>query len=209
MVRSSFVGRTFWGLQFGRAASGGALALQPPCATRSAPEFEGAWRRSALARSCRALTGSDQSNEDVMYSKMWRIKRCCVLKNVGYTTSFNTQHLSLRSYWRVSRSARIRLPLHSSSSHPNWISPSHPHGISIFFFSIKIVSCNLLLTNCILQPPFNPEFFWGQFSRQPFLAWKKRANIQVGLDWNRTCPGALKGGIESRVSCKLDMSRLQ
>jgi len=144
---------------------------------------------------------------------MWRIKRCCVLKDVEYTTSFNTQHLFVRSYWRISRKraarARIRLPLHSSSSHPNGISPSNPYGISTFFYSIKSVSCNPLLTNCILQTPFDPDFFWGQFSRQPFLAWKKRAKIQVRLDGNRTCPGASKCVIESRVCWTLDMSRLQ
>ena len=39
---------------------GRGLAPEPPHATQSPPEFRGARRRSALTRSCRAPTGSDQ-----------------------------------------------------------------------------------------------------------------------------------------------------
>ena len=52
----------FW--QSGRAASAGALAPEPPRATRSLTEPRGARRRRALAQRRRALTGSDQSHED-------------------------------------------------------------------------------------------------------------------------------------------------
>ena len=50
--------------RLGRAASGGALAPEPPRATRSQPESRGARRRRALARRRRAPTGSDQSKGD-------------------------------------------------------------------------------------------------------------------------------------------------
>ena len=48
----------------GRAASGGALAPEPPRATRSQQESRSARRRRVLARRRRAPTGSDQSHED-------------------------------------------------------------------------------------------------------------------------------------------------
>ena len=46
----------------GRTARGGALAPEPPRATRSTPEFRGARRRRARRR--RAPTGLDQRHED-------------------------------------------------------------------------------------------------------------------------------------------------
>jgi len=47
--------------------------------------LRGARRRSALARSCHVRAGSDQNNEDVVYSKkMLCIERCCVLDVLYY-----------------------------------------------------------------------------------------------------------------------------
>jgi len=156
------------------------------------------------------------------------IKRCCVLKDVGYTTSFNTQHLFVRSCWRISRRhaarARIRLPLHSSSSHPNGISPSHPYGISTFFFPIKIVSCNPLLTNCILQPPFDPDFFGDNFHASLFWRGKKgqrfksdwmeigrvqvpqKVRLNPGFAGNWTCPDCNRNKLTWLICWKLDKS---
>jgi len=76
-----------------RAASGGALAPEPPRATRSKPEFRGARRQRALARRRRTPTGSDQSHEEKiglsLHCANFCKKKCCVRRTlVSYKKDF-------------------------------------------------------------------------------------------------------------------------
>ena len=72
---TSFRPRPFQGTR--HAGCEGALAPEPPRATRNQPEprERGARRRRALARRRRAPTGSDQSHEDV--ANRVQIGECC------------------------------------------------------------------------------------------------------------------------------------